>query len=148
LAREVLSLADWIIPNEIEFEALRTDIVGGAAGTLEDDVRRLSQTLGVAVAVTRGECGAILFGPQQAAPEPVPAKAVKVLDTTGAGDAFAGSFAYALARGAAASLAAQFACACASGSVERHGTQSSYPRGAELRQLKSMLDLEALEASR
>jgi ribokinase len=148
LPPEILQLADWIVPNEVEFEALRADLLGGAPGDVEDDVRRLSDVLGVALAVTRGERGALILGPDDDAPTGVPATQVKVLDTTGAGDAFAGAFAYALARGAPPALAARFACACASSSVERHGTQSSYPRGAELQQLKSMLDLEPLEASR
>jgi ribokinase len=148
LPREILQLADWIVPNEVEFEALRADLLGGLPGDIEDDVRRLSDVLGAALAVTRGERGALIVSPDDDTPQAVPATQVKVLDTTGAGDSFAGAFAYALARGAAPALAARFACACASSSVERHGTQSSYPRGAELQQLKSMLDLEPLEASR
>jgi ribokinase len=148
VAREILSLADWIVPNEVEFEALRSEVLGGPPGAVDDDVRRLSGVLGVALAVTCGERGALIFGPGDATTQPVPATEVNVLDTTGAGDAFAGAFAYALARGAAPALAARFACACASSSVERHGTQSSYPRGPELQQLKSMLDLEPMEASR
>jgi ribokinase len=148
LPREILSLADWIVPNEIEFEALRADVLGGSPRDGDGDIRRLSDVLGVALAVTCGERGALILGPGHDTPQAVPATEVKVLDTTGAGDAFAGAFAYALARGAAPALAARFACACASSSVERHGTQSSYPRGTELQQLKSILDLETLEASR
>lgn len=148
LGHDTLRLADWIVPNEIEFEALRAALLGGNAGALAEDVASLSALLGSHVAVTCGPEGALLCTPDiEGGTRAVPARAVDVVDTTGAGDAFTGAFAYAVARGAEPTLAGTFACACASSSVERAGTQSSYPDGSELASLKSMLEREPLGAS-
>jgi ribokinase len=54
------------------------------------------------------------------------------VDTTGAGDCFIGSFAYALGCGLEPEAAAKFACRVASMSVTRKGAQSSYPNSAEI----------------
>jgi ribokinase len=56
----------------------------------------------------------------------VAADAVQAVDTTGAGDAFVGAFGYALAAGLDELAAVRLGIACASDSVTRHGTQSSY----------------------
>ena len=55
----------------------------------------------------------------------------KVLDTTGAGDAFNGGFAAALARGVEPFEAARFGSAVAGISVTRPGTAPSMPTRAE-----------------
>ncbi|HYL40768.1 MAG TPA: PfkB family carbohydrate kinase, partial [Candidatus Binatus sp.] len=57
-------------------------------------------------------------------------------DTTGAGDAFVGAFAVGLASGFSPLDAARLGIACASDSVQRFGTQGSFPdrrRALELR---------------
>ncbi len=58
-----------------------------------------------------------------------------VLETTGAGDAFNGGFATALARGDDAVAAARFGCAVAGISVTRAGTAPSMPTLAEVEAL-------------
>jgi ribokinase len=62
------------------------------------------------------------------------ASAPKVIavDTTGAGDAFVGSFAYALASGKDPIDAMKFGISIASLSVTRKGAQSSYPHQTEI----------------
>jgi ribokinase len=55
-----------------------------------------------------------------------------VVDTTGAGDAFTGTLAYALGRGASLAEAAAQANAVAAMSVTRRGTQTSFPSAAEI----------------
>jgi ribokinase len=63
----------------------------------------------------------------------VPAFAVaKVVDTTGAGDAFNGAFAAALAEGRDPVEATRFACAAAAISVGRPGTAASMPNRGEI----------------
>ena len=57
----------------------------------------------------------------------IPAPRVDVVDTTGAGDAFVGAFGYALGSGWAEADAVRLACAIASESVRRPGTQASFP---------------------
>jgi ribokinase len=80
------------------------------------------------VVLTRGAQGAVLL-PEGTELAPVPARAV---DTTGAGDAFAGGLCAGLAAGAPLELAAQLAIVTAAISVERDGCQPSYPRRGEV----------------
>jgi ribokinase len=56
----------------------------------------------------------------------VPAEPVTAVDSTGAGDAFVGAFAFGLAVGLDELTAMRLAIACASDSVTRPGTQSSF----------------------
>jgi ribokinase len=58
-----------------------------------------------------------------------------VVETTGAGDAFVGGLAAALARGIDPVEAARFGCAVAGISVTRPGTAPSMPRLAEVEAL-------------
>jgi fructose-1-phosphate kinase PfkB-like protein len=55
---------------------------------------------------------------------------VAVVDTSGAGDAFVGAFARALAGGAPALAAAESAVSCASLTVSMPGTQASFAQSA------------------
>ena len=78
--------------------------------------------------ITMGEQGVYLDGHGM-----VPAiNAGKVVETTGAGDAFNGAFASALARGATALDAAQFGCVVAGISVTRNGAAASMPTHDEV----------------
>ena len=61
-----------------------------------------------------------------------PTYKVKVVETTGAGDAFNGAFAVAIGEGRAAVDAMRFACACAALSVTKAGTAPSMPRRGEI----------------
>jgi ribokinase len=63
----------------------------------------------------------------------VPAfKVAKVVETTGAGDAFNGGFAVALAEGQSPVEAIRFGCATAGLSVQKPGTAPSMPTRAEI----------------
>ena len=76
--------------------------------------------------VTLGERGAALVeadGDVSVVPTPV----VDAVDTTGAGDAFVGAFAFGLASGWAERDAVRLGCAIAAESVLRPGTQTSFP---------------------
>ncbi len=85
----------------------------------------LAKGVGTAI-ITLGEKGALIHG--NGISQIVPAfKFGKVLDTTGAGDAFNGGFAAALARGMSPLEAVRFGCAVASISVTRPGTAPAMP---------------------
>jgi ribokinase len=60
--------------------------------------------------------------------------------TTGAGDAFNGGFAAALARGVSPAEAVRFGCAVAGISVTRKGTAPSMPSRDEVEALLARLD--------
>ncbi|MEA2412859.1 MAG: ribokinase, partial [Thermoleophilaceae bacterium] len=80
------------------------------------------------VVLTRGARGAVLL-PEGTELPAVPARAV---DTTGAGDAFAGGLCAGLASGMSLEQAAQLALVTAALSVERDGCQPSYARRGEI----------------
>ena len=139
IAPETLGLATWLVPNEIEFARLAPPVIGQqTSGVLDDDICAFARVLGVGVAVTLGRAGVLVHdGRASAGPLRIPAPAVEATDTSGAGDAFVGAFGWALARAASPEEAAVFGCACAASSVQRRGTQASFPRGAELSSLKN-----------
>jgi ribokinase len=78
--------------------------------------------------VTLGARGAALLD-RNGVVQRVEAPAVEASDTTGAGDAFVGAFAYGLARGLDEIDAVRLGVRCASDSVQRAGTQRSFPCG-------------------
>lgn len=129
----MLALCDYATPNESEAEAL----TGLPVTTPEDAARAaealLAQGVGTAI-ITLGAQGALFH--DGTAPVHVPAfDAGPVVETTGAGDAFNGGFAAALARGAAPLDAVRFGCATAAISVTRPGTAPSMPALAEIEAL-------------
>ena len=84
--------------------------------------------------ITLGERGA--FVKSRTVRAHVPAfDAGAVVETTGAGDAFNGAFAAALAEGASALEAVRFGCAAGALSVTRAGTAPSMPRRPEIETL-------------
>jgi ribokinase len=128
LADEVLGLADLCVPNETEVEAL----TGRAAGTpaeAEEAARALLRRGPGTVIVTLGRRGALVVDARGA--QHVPGVEVEAVDTTGAGDAFIGALAVALAEGTALIEAVRRANALAGLSVTRPGTQTSFPRREE-----------------
>jgi len=130
LPESVYGLCDYLTPNESEAATLTglpvTNIAEAdraASALLERGVRN--------VALTLGERGALVKNADLT--EHVPAvDAGPVVETTGAGDAFSGGFAVALAEGKDIVAATRFACAAAGISVTRAGTAPSMPRRAEV----------------
>ncbi|HUP72244.1 MAG TPA: ribokinase [Acidimicrobiales bacterium] len=129
LPDEIYALCDFICPNESETERLTAMPV-----TTIDEIERAARVLrergARAVLVTLGERGSMLVddGPLALAPAPK----AQAVDTTGAGDAFVGSFAFFLASGHAVRDAMERAGRVASISVQHRGAQPSYPRADEL----------------
>jgi len=121
----VYPLCDYVVPNETEAAAL----TGLPLASLEE-ARRAGDALlakGVRTAlITLGEKGALFHARDRSVLVPA-VKAGPVVETTGAGDAFVGGFAAALARGQEPLAAARFGCAVAGISVTRAGTAPSMP---------------------
>lgn len=122
LAPELLEASDFLIPNEHELGI----IAGLASIDLEDDsvLVRAARSLGTRLLVTLGSRGAAIEA--DGTVHRVPAEPVRAVDTTGAGDAFVGAFAFGLAAGLDELTAVRLGIACASDSVTRLGTQSSF----------------------
>ncbi|MEL6168709.1 MAG: ribokinase [Pseudomonadota bacterium] len=133
LPEGMLALCDYATPNESEAEGLT-----GIAVRSVDDARRAGDALlakGVGTAlITLGEQGALLHDGVQSVHVP-PFSAGPVVETTGAGDAFNGGFAVALAEGQEPAAAARFGSATAAISVTRPGTAPSMPSRAEIEAL-------------
>ena len=113
-----LKKIDWLIPNENEFQ-----IISGLDVT-DENILEFSKTIPCNLIVTHGEKGVLYVEDD----EIIKFKAPKVdaVDTTGAGDAFVGSFVYALSKDLKVKDAINLAIDKASLSVTKRGTQSSY----------------------
>ena len=129
LGDEVYRLCDFMTPNESEAEALT-----GVSIKSVDDARVAARRLlerGVGcVVITLGSQGVLLHDAAQSIHMPC-VHAGAVVDTTGAGDAFNGAFAVALAERMTLPEALRFATAVAGISVTRSGTAPSMPTRAE-----------------
>lgn len=113
LPDEVIREVDIIVPNRSEAEHITESSVGAEAEHLVD---RLRERTRAHIVLTLGADGAIVD--DGATRRHVPAVvAPTVVDTTGAGDAFTGALATALARGLDLLAAVEFAVASASLSV-------------------------------
>jgi ribokinase len=125
LRQDLIAETDWLIANEIELADLAASL------DLAPELDAVAGALGVRMVVTLGERGAELLAAGGARIR-VPARRVQAVDTTGAGDAFVGAFTYALAAGLSDEVATRLGCDCATASVQRPGTQSSFPTAVEL----------------
>jgi ribokinase len=123
-----LIAADYFVPNETEAEL----ITGLPVHTLEDakrcaeslvqkGFRKVILTLGARGSLVASAAGCEVIAPFEVTPK----------DTTGAGDAFIGSFAVFLAEGLAEKEALSRANLYAGLSTTRVGTQKSFPKRAE-----------------
>ncbi len=118
-----------INPNEVEAK-----ILSGITIDDEQDARLAAERLLAAgcraVVIKLGARGAFLATPT--AKEAIPGIPVEVVDTTAAGDAFAGALAVALAEGRTLSAAARFANFVGTIKVTRMGAQPAMPTRAEV----------------
>ncbi len=126
----LLALCDLITPNQTEAE----ELTGIAVATLADAERAgdalIARGVG-AVVITLGERGALYRSPSLTLHVPA-MNAGPVAETTGAGDAFNGALAVALAEGMGPEDALRFATAAAAISVTRRGTAPSMPSRDEI----------------
>ena len=127
LSEELLAVTDWIIPNETEFKELL-----GQDPTSDEVLKKFRP--GKNSIVTLGSEGAVLITSDGDLTR-VSAPTVNAVDTTGAGDAFVGVFAFGLASGKNPEDAMKLGIKVASMSVTRKGAQSSYPSQAEIETL-------------
>lgn len=125
----LLRVSDLVCPNESEASAI-TGIPVTDAASAEAAGRALVGRGAKAAIVTLGAAGCLYVSATETWHAPAPV--VTAVDTTGAGDCFLGSLAFYLARGADLRAAATRAAAVAALSVQRPGTQTSYPRAADL----------------
>ncbi|MDR2389142.1 MAG: ribokinase [Tannerellaceae bacterium] len=124
LAENLLKHLSIITPNETEAEMLSgVKIFDGESAAR---AARAIAAQGVPnVIITMGAKGALLHGGDTT--EMIPARKVKAVDTTAAGDVFNGALAVALAENHSLRNAVGFACKASAVSVTRAGAQTSVP---------------------
>ncbi len=128
LPPSLLSQVDILTPNATEAALLS----GHAVNTLEAGIvtaevlqTQIATDSHAAVVLTLGEQGVLLYTPTQSIH--VPALSVDAVDTTGAGDAFSGALATALANGNDLYEAVKFATAAGAAAVTVLGATPSMP---------------------
>jgi len=133
LDRELLETTSWLIPNEIEFA-----MIAGGEATVDAALVSFARHTGVRLLVTLGEDGVALVN-EDGSVFRMPVQPADAVDTTGAGDAFVGAFAYGLAADMNELDAIALGVACAGDSVTKPGTQISFPDSARCAQLLDSL---------
>lgn len=123
LPQELLALVDVLTPNENEL--LQLAGLPSGASSAQAATRLLDAGVG-AVLVTLGAAGCRLYRRDQPEVE-LPGRAMKVIDTIGAGDTFTGALVAALARGEPLAKALHWANAAAALSVTRQGATGGMP---------------------
>ncbi len=134
IPKEIFRKVDYLTPNESEALGL----IGETSMVEFEDVEKLADrliALGVPnVVLTLGEKGGFVKGPSVC--RHIPAfQCGRVVETTGAGDAFAGGFAVAIAEKKSLEAATVYGCAVAGISVTRPGTAPSMPMRQEVDEL-------------
>ncbi len=124
----LLAMLDPLMVNEHEAAFL----LGEDAGTRtpEQTARALLSLGPRSAVVTLGSEGASLATPDDSSSHPAPR--VKPVDTTGAGDAFAGALAARLAEGESLDEAVPYAVRAGAAAVAREGAQGALPHREEL----------------
>lgn len=123
----ILSFVDVIVPNETE-----ASLITGVALSEKDFHKKAAANLSGSVStviITLGDKG--IYCPS-VSEDILPAFKVTAVDTTGAGDAFCGALATALAENQSLEKAIRFAQAGAAISVTRHGTAPAMPKREEI----------------
>ncbi len=131
ISQKALSLVDYLIVNEGEAREIAKVVGIGDSQDYTLLAKVLAQKSGHTCVITLGAQGAIAFGADGKGWS-VPALPVEVMDTTGAGDCFCGTFAAAIHAKFALGTALRRASVAAGLSCTKKGAQESYPYIAEI----------------
>jgi ribokinase len=137
--RELLELVDILLVNETELGVLSNASVNGSVASVAKAARNMRTSPEQKVIATLGAEGVLaIFGTDQAIVE---GHKVNVVDTTAAGDTFAGALAARLAAGGSFEAALSYANAAAAICVQRPGAGPSIPSSDEVERM--LEDVEA-----
>lgn len=117
LPNSLLDIVDYITPNETEAKVLLEQMLPGGVNREK-------------LVITQGENGVLAYENGQELK--VPAYPVDPVDTTGAGDAFNGAFAYKIGAGSTLKDSIRYANSVAALSVLKAGAQSGLPTKREV----------------
>ena len=136
LPDSLLGYVDILTPNQSE-----TELLAGIPINSHDDACRAAETLRERMADTENSAVVLTLGAQGSlmltgtTSELVPALPVQPVDTTGAGDAFCGALATALASGENLQSAVEFANAAGAAAVTVIGATPSMPTRTKIKRL-------------
>lgn len=122
LPGELISLPDFLLPNETELSRLTNQPVDDLTSA-EKAAKILFERGAQNVIVTLGANGALIVNKELT--KHIPAFKVEVIDTTAAGDAFIGGFASALLQNKSLEEAVRYGCACGALATTKFGAQPS-----------------------
>jgi ribokinase len=143
LPNELISLSDFLVPNETELSLL-TGIPINDMNSTEQAASALLEIGAKNVIVTLGSKGALIVTDAQVVH--VESYKANVIDTTAAGDAFIGGFATALLQDKSLEEAVRYGCACGALATTKFGAQPSLPTKEEVRLFMSLQATEGSEA--
>ena len=132
---ELISLADFIIPNETELRLLTGQTVNDTSSA-EKAAHALLDKGAKNVIVTLGSKGALLVNNKTTSH--IDTYQVDVVDTTAAGDAFIGGLASRLLDSVSLLDAIRYGCACGALATTKFGAQPSLPTKQEVERLMSL----------
>lgn len=130
LSDTLLSSIDFLLPNEHELDL----VLENTGGSLEDKAKILTRKGVGTLILTEGKRGVSIISNDRKIK--IEAPKMNAVDTTAAGDTFAGAFAYGLANNWDVKKSADFAVKAASLSVTKVGAQSSIPWLKEVEQME------------
>jgi sulfofructose kinase len=131
----MMAAADYFIPSADFLQAPELNFADIPFG---QQVFRLAEMVTGTLVVTQGEKGAYYVSGDQLIN--IPAPAVEVKDTTGAGDNFHAAFSLAVSRGYDLSAAVKFAVAVASLSCREYGGRQGVPDITDAQELADKLE--------
>ena len=134
LPDELLSLPDFLVPNESELSLL-TDLQVNDLPSAERAAKTLLERGNQTVIVTLGANGALIVSKDLT--KHIPAYKVDVVDTTAAGDGFIGGFASALLQDKPLEEAVRYGCACGALAATKFGAQPSLPNKEDVQSFLS-----------
>ena len=135
LPDELISLPDFILPNETELSLLTNQPVHDVSSA-EHAAKKLLARGAQTVIVTLGANGALIVSGKQVVH--IDTYQVEVVDTTAAGDAFIAGFASALLQNRSIEEAVRYGCACGALATTKFGAQPSLPSKAEVERFLSL----------
>ncbi|MGM0420497.1 MAG: ribokinase [Bacillota bacterium] len=130
---KLLQLVDYLLPNEEELKQLTAGFVDSKNVGQKERAKVLLESGVKNILLTRGAAGVLWLNGELE--KTFPAPEVEVVDTTAAGDAFAGALACGLGLGLSLEKAIKLGVYYGSAAVTRPGAQSSLLSRAELLEL-------------
>jgi len=130
---ELLSRVDILTPNEIEASSLTGIKVNDKVSAKKAAYKLIDKGVDTVI-FTLGQEGALIVTSNKI--QHIPGKRIKVIDTTGAGDAFNGGLAFGVAEGRDIVKAVRFANCVAALSVTKIGTAPAMPTREEVEEFR------------